>query len=246
MHEFGGQTAIVTGGTRGIGRAVSEAFLRAGARVIATYASDDRAAAEFKDRAVADGANVEIVRFDVADYAAVESFFEMYPERFGALEILVNNSGIRRDAVVGMMKHEDWRRVLDVNLGGVYNMCKFAVRLMSGKRYGRIVNIGSPSGRLGFEGQANYAASKAGMIGFTKSLAREVARRKITVNCVSPGFIETDFIKDLPADMIDVYKKMVPLGRFGKPSEVAEVVLFVAGAAASYVTGATIEVAGGI
>ncbi len=238
MHDFADQRVVVTGGTRGIGRAITEAFLERGAEVIALYASDDRKAEELAGRE-----RLSLHRLDVSDYAAVEAFF-------GGLaappQILINNAGIRRDAIVGMMKQDDWKRVLEVNLDGTFYMAKLAVQAMSRQRYGRIINVVSPSAHLGFHGQANYAASKAGQIAMAKSLAREVAKRNITVNCVSPGFVDTDLL----ADIDDAKKKellaMVPMGRFAEPREVAAAVLFLASREASYVTGAVLEVSGGI
>jgi len=244
--DFSNRFVIVTGGTRGIGRAISEAFLSAGARVLATYTANAEAAAEFAEDNSASSDRLELVRFDVADYVAVESFYHDLGSRIDALDILVNNAGIRRDAVVGMLRAEDWETVIRTNLGGVYNMSKFAVQKMMQARFGRIITITSPAGRIGFEGQANYAASKAGQIAFTKSLAREVAKRGITANCVSPGFIETDFIRDLPPEQAKRYRAMVPLRRFGQAPEVAAAVLFLASCEAAYINGAVLEVTGGL
>jgi len=245
MFDFSDQTVIVTGGTRGIGRAVAEAFLNAGATVIANYRGNDAAAQTFK-AAAPHGERLHLAKFDVADYAAVESFFRVFAERYGALHVLVNNAGIRRDSVLAMMPEEDWRDVIDTNLTGSYNMCKFGVQVMMGERYGRIINITSPCGHFGFEGQANYAASKAGMIGMARSLSKEVAKRKITVNCVSPGFVETELIDDLPEELAKEYKSMVPLKRFAKPDEIAHAVLFLATPEAAYITGEALEVSGGL
>jgi len=246
MFDFSDQTVVVTGGTRGIGRAISEAFLNAGARVIANYVGNDDAANAFKEANAAAGDRLDLVKFDVSDYDAVEGFFREFPDRYGALQLLVNNSGIRRDSVLAMMRREDWERVIAVNLTGAYNMCKFGVQTMMSERYGRIINITSPCGHFGFEGQANYAASKAGMVGMTRSLSKEVAKRKITVNCVSPGFVETELIDDLPEELAAEYRKTVPLKRFAKAEEVAHAVLFMATREAAYITGTTLEVAGGL
>ncbi|MDR3077145.1 MAG: 3-oxoacyl-ACP reductase FabG [Planctomycetota bacterium] len=243
--DFEGQTAVITGGTRGIGRAVAEAFLAAGASVICLYGGDQAAAEAFK-AARPEEARLKVRRLDVADADACLAFWRGLEDEGVAAQILVNNAGIRRDAVLAMMPEADWRRVMEVNLGGVFNMAKPAVQGMSGRRYGRIINMTSPSGRLGFEGQANYAASKAGMVALSQSLAKETARRGITVNCVSPGFIDTDFIRDLPAERAERYKSLVPLRRFGKPDEVAAAVLFLADRGSAYITGAVLEVAGGL
>jgi len=245
-YDFSGTTAVVTGGTRGIGRAVCEAFLEAGARIVATFAGNEAAAAAFRDANRDSADRIDLRQFDVADYAEVEAFYRYVDERYGTVDVLVNNAGIRRDAVVGMMAPEDWQAVIATNLTGTYNMSKFAVHRMMTERRGRIITITSPSGELGFEGQANYAASKAGQVAFSRSLCKEVAKRGITVNCVSPGFIDTDFINDLAEDVRKNYRKMVPMKRFGDPAEVAGVVLFLASDAASYVTGATVHVTGGL
>lgn len=243
MFDFSNQSVIVTGGTRGIGRAVSEAFLAAGAVVTALYASNDDAANAFADEA---DERLVVAKCDVSDIDAVESFFDKFRDEHDALHVLVNNAGIRRDSVLAMMSTENWQRVLDVNLTGAYNMCKFGVQMMMGERYGRIINITSPCGRFGFEGQANYAASKAGIVAMTRSLSKETARRKITANCVSPGFVSTELIDDLPEELAEEYRKMVPMKRFAEPSEIAYSVLFLATDAASYITGATLEITGGL
>ena len=240
--DFQDQNVIVTGGTRGLGQAMTKRFLDAGARVFATYAQGDDAARSFKESGQY-GTRLTVAKFDVSEYADVEAFF-------GELDftphVLVNNAGIRKDAIVGMMPRESFQRVVAVNLEGTYNMSKFAVMAMSRARYGRIINIVSPSGRLGFEGQANYAASKAGQEAFAKSLAKEVARRKITVNCVSPGFIDTDLLADLSEEHKKAFLEKVPLRRFGTPEEVAAAVMFLASREAAYMTGTTVEVSGGI
>ncbi len=244
--DFSGQTAIVTGGTRGIGAAVGAAFLRAGATVIATYAGNEEAAQAFAARHAEAGGRLHTRRFDVGDYGAVEEFYRWFDDRFPSLEILVNNAGIRRDGVVGMLPREDWEAVLRTNLTGSFAMSKFAVQRMMRNRYGRILLITSPSGREGFEGQANYAASKAGQVALMRSLSKEAGKRGITVNCVSPGFIETDFIAALPPEQLKAYRDRVPLRRFGTPEEVAHCVLFLAARESGYVTGAVLEVTGGL
>lgn len=244
MYDFKGQTAIVTGGIRGIGKSVVESFLRAGARVI--IASNEAATEQFKQDTSEFAENIDIQICDVSKYEEVEKFFEYIDKKYESFEILVNNAGIRKDAVLAMMKESEWHDVLDVNLSGIFYMCKFAVMSLMRQRYGRIISITSPSGKYGFEGQANYAASKAGLVALTKSLSKEVARRGITVNCVSPGFIATDLIKDLPDELRDSYIAQIPLKRFGKPEEVAACVLFLASKEAAYVNGSTLEVTGGL
>ncbi len=246
MNDFTDQKAIVTGATRGIGRAVTEALLARCATVIGIYGGNDAAAEEFKKSCGDAAARLHLDKLDVSDYQAVQNFYQNVEEKFDTIDILVNSAGIRRDGVLAMMKEEDWRRVIDVNLTGGYIMSKFAVQLMMKQKYGRIVCITSPMGHLGFAGQANYAASKAGQVGMMKSLSREVARRKITVNCVSPGFIDTDFLDGLTEAQIKEYKKMVPARRFGRPDEVADAVLFLAGKNAAYITGSVLEITGGL
>ena len=246
MHDFSGQTAIITGGTRGIGKSVAESFLKAGAKVIITYASNDAAANKFKEDNSEFASNIDAQKCNVANYEEVEKFFQYVEQNYESFEILVNNAGIRKDAILAMMQKQDWHDVMETNLSGVFYMCKFAVMNLMRKRYGRIINITSPSGKFGFEGQANYAASKAGMVALTRTLSKEVAKRGITVNCVSPGFIATELIEDLPKEQRDAYTSQVPLKRFGTPEEVAACVLFLASKEASYVNGSTLEVTGGL
>ncbi len=246
MYDFTEQTAIVTGGTRGIGKSIAESFLKAGARVVVTYLSNEAAAAQFEQDNSEFAGNISLQKCDVARYGEVEKLFESIDKQYDGFEVLVNNAGIRKDAVLAMMKETEWHDVVNINLSGVFYMCKFAVMSMMRKRYGRIINITSPSGKYGFEGQANYAASKAGLVALTKSLSKEVARRGITANCVSPGFIATELIQDLPDEQRKAYAAQIPLKRFGNPEEVAACVLFLASREASYVNGSTLEVTGGL
>jgi len=244
--DFQGQIAVVTGGTRGIGRGITEALLKAGAKVIATYQSNDKAAKEFAESNKKYSDYLDLRSFDVTQYDEVENFYRYVEQAYGAFQILVHCSGIRIDSIVGMMHESDWRKVIDTNLTGTFNMCKLAVQNMMRKKYGRVIIITSPIGRFGFAGQSNYAASKAGQVAFVQSLSKEVASRKITVNCVSPGFIDTDFIGDLSEEQKKAYLGMVPLRRFGLPEDVAHSVLFLASAESVYITGATLEVTGGL
>jgi 3-oxoacyl-[acyl-carrier protein] reductase len=211
---------------------------------VATHAGNEKAAMEFKE--IWKDHPLELAKFDVSDYSQVEEFFNEFDKKNDSLQVLVNNAGIRKDNVVGMMPKEDWEQVLSINLTGSFNMSKFALMKMMQKRFGRIVSITSPSGKMGFMGQSNYAASKAGQVAFSKSLAKEAAKRSITVNCVSPGFIDTELLADLPDDLVKQYKSQVPMKRFGKPEEVANAVMFLASREASYITGTVLEVAGGL
>ena len=244
--DFRKQTVIVTGGTRGIGRGIAEAFLETGAKVVATYQSNEKAAEEFTESNRKYAGCLDLRRFDVTQYSEVENFYREIEQTHDEFQVLVHCSGIRVDSIVGMMPEEDWRKVIDTNLTGTFNMCKLAVQGMMRKRYGRIIVITSPVGRFGFAGQSNYAASKAGQVALAQSLSKEVASRKITVNCVSPGFIDTDFIGDLPEEQKQTYLNMIPLKRFGSPGDVAYPVLFLASSEAAYITGATLEVTGGL
>ncbi len=246
MFDFTGKKAVVTGATRGIGKAISEALLDSGAVVVGLYGGNEEAANAFKEACGENSERLFLHKIDVSDYAAVGLLFEKIEEQFDTIDILVNNAGIRRDAVLAMMKEDDWQRVIDVNLTGGFNMCRRAVSLMLKQKYGRIVFVTSPMGHLGFVGQSNYAASKAGQVGLMKSFSKEVAKRKITVNCISPGFISTDFIDDLTAAQLKEYKKMIPAKRFGTPQEVADAVLFLVNDKASYINGAVLEITGGL
>jgi 3-oxoacyl-[acyl-carrier protein] reductase len=244
--NFDNSVAIVTGGTRGIGRGITEAFLKAGASVIATYASNDEKANQFKEEMIIYGDKLILKKFDVSVKSACEDFFKEITETHEKIHILVNNSGIRKDNLGASMTEEEWDSVLNINLKGTFNMTQQAILHMMGNRYGRIINISSIGGTIGIAGQANYAASKAGQIAMSKSLSKEVAKRKITINNVCPGFIETELIGDLGADLVKEYKSQVPMKRFGKVDEVSHAVLFFASENASYITGTSLEVAGGL
>lgn len=246
MTDFKDQVVIVTGGTRGIGRGIAESFLHKGAYVVVTYVGNQQAAdnfvtenSEFRDK-------IDLQKFDVSNINEVEAFFGHVESQYQKADILVNNSGIRMDSMTPMMSEESWDKVIDINLKGTFLMSKFAIPLFMKNRYGRIINISSIGGQLGLPGQANYAASKAGQIALAKTMSKEVAKKGITVNCVCPGFIETELIGDLPADQVKEYKKSVPMKRFGKAKEVADAVCFLASSNASYITGTTLEVTGGL
>jgi 3-oxoacyl-[acyl-carrier protein] reductase len=246
MYDFSGQTAIITGGTRGIGKAIAEGFLKAGARVIVTYSTNETATTRFRQDNRQFTENTDVQKLDVSKYEEVEKFFKYIDTKYGGFEVLVNNAGIRKDSVLAMMKESDWHDVLNVNLSGVFYMCKFAIRILMRKRYGRIINISSIMERYAFEGQANYAASKAGLTALTRSLSKELASRGITANCVSPGFIDTELIRDLPDKLRESYLARIPAKRFGSSEEVAACVLFLASKEASYVTGSILEASGGL
>jgi 3-oxoacyl-[acyl-carrier protein] reductase len=246
MFNFTDQFCIVTGGTRGIGANISKHFLQYGAKVMAIYANNDQAADAFKQEMSDFSSQLLIEKCDVSDYNHCEQLFNKIDEQGLNLDILVNNSGVRRDQLLPLMKEHDWDQVLDINLKGTFNMSKFAVLRMLKNRYGRIINMSSIGGSLGLPGQSNYSASKAGQIAFAKSVSKEVGKKGITVNCVAPGFIETELVADLPEKQVEEYKKQVPLKRFGKAEEVSHAVCFLASKQASYITGTTLEITGGL
>jgi 3-oxoacyl-[acyl-carrier protein] reductase len=239
------RVAIVTGASRGIGRAIALGLGREGAQVVGTAttrAGADAVAQTLRDAGI-DGTGLAL---DVRDAAACEALVAETARRFGDPAILVNNAGITRDNLLLRMKDEEWDAIIATNLTPVYRLSRLVLRGMMKARYGRIINISSVVGSMGNAGQTNYAAAKAGMTGFTKSLAREVGSRNITVNCVAPGFIETDMTRDLPAEAREGLLRNIPLGRLGNPDDVAAAVVFLAGPAAGYMTGCTLHVNGGM
>lgn len=241
-----GKIALVTGGARGIGRAISLELAHSGADVAINYGGSEAAAKELATEIEQLGRKALIVQANVADSEAVQNMVKQVVEHFGRLDILVNNAGITRDNLVMRMKDEEWDEVINVNLKGVYNCIKAVTRTMMKQRFGRIINISSVVGVLGNAGQANYVAAKAGVIGLTKTMARELCTRGITVNAVAPGFIETDMTAKLSEDVQEGILSQVPLARLGRPEEVAKVVRFLSSEDAAYMTGQTLHVDGGM
>jgi 3-oxoacyl-[acyl-carrier protein] reductase len=241
-----GRVALVTGGGRGIGRAVAVRLANEGANVAISYRSNDSAAEEVAEEVKAAGARCEIFKGDVASPEDVDSLFKGVGEALGPVEILVNNAGLTRDNLMMRMKVSEFDEVLGTNLKGTYLCTRAALRPMIRARWGRVINVSSVVGLVGNAGQANYAASKAGIIGFTKSVAREVAQRGITANVVAPGYVETELTSSLSEEVKDQIRGQVPAGRFAEAEEVAEVVAFLAGEGAGYITGQTVAVDGGM
>lgn len=244
--EFKDKRILVTGGTRGLGEAVALAFAREGAWVAVNYGSDDRGAARALEALEGLGARAMPLKADVAVRSQVEEMVGRVLRAWGHVDILVNNAGIIRDKFLLFLAEEDWDRVLEVNLKGTYLCARAVLKSMIGRRSGRIINTASPSALTGREGQTNYAASKGGVISFTKSLAREVARLGITVNAVCPGVIATPMTEGLNQAVKDGFLRAIPMGRLGTPEEVAHAVLFLASEAASYITGQVVAVDGGL
>ncbi len=240
-----GQVALVTGATRGIGKAIALELARAGARVVGTATTDAGAGAIGAYLREA-GHSGEGLRLDVTDGASIEPAVAGIAQRLGEIAILVNNAGITRDNLLLRMKDEDWDAVMDTDLKSVYRLSKAVLRGMMKARHGRIVNVGSVVGVSGNPGQTNYAAAKAALIGFTKSLAQEIGSRNITVNCVAPGFIDTDMTRALSGAQREKLTERIPLGRLGTPGDVAHAVHFLASREAGYITGATVHVNGGL
>ena len=240
--NLSGKIALVTGASRGIGRAIAEKLVACGATVIGTATTENGAEAISQYL----GQNGKGLALNVTDEASIESVISTIKAEFGDIDILVNNAGITRDNLLMRMKNDEWQDILDTNLTSVFRLSKVLMRTMMKKRYGRIITIGSVVGTMGNAGQANYAAAKAGLIGFSKSLAREVASRGITVNVVAPGFIATDMTAALTDEQKALTLAQVPAGRLGEPTEIANAVAFLASDEASYITGETLHVNGGM
>jgi 3-oxoacyl-[acyl-carrier protein] reductase len=241
-----GQVAIVTGASRGIGRTVAQHLARAGAHVVVTCATNLAAAEDTVRLIVTAGGQAQAVQFDVAEPEAVDAALKPVLDRLGRCDVLVNNAGITVDTLLLRLKATDWDRVMAVNLRGTFNCTKLVSRLMIRARYGRIVNMTSIIASMGNAGQAAYAAAKAGIVGFTKAMARELAGRDITVNAVAPGFIDTEMTASLPESTRTEYVKLIPVGRLGTADEVADAVAFLARPESGYITGQVLGVNGGL
>jgi 3-oxoacyl-[acyl-carrier protein] reductase len=246
MTGLQGKVAVVTGASRGIGRAIALALGQAGADVAITCMQQRAAAEDVCTMLQQHGSTSHVYQFDVGDFAATSSAFEAMLTRFGKIDILVNNAGVRHDQLLVRMKPEQWESVLHTNLSGTFHCTRAATRTMLRQRWGRVITITSIAGLFGNAGQTNYAASKAGVIGFTKALAKEVASRGITVNAVAPGFIETDMTHELPEAHRQAILQQIPSGHFGTPEDVAACVLFLASPEAQYITGEVLSVSGGL
>jgi len=246
MKKLDGRVAVVTGASRGIGRAIALKLAKMGAKVVVNYRSNKAAAEEVLDMIQTMGGTAIAVQADVRIFKDAQKLIKSALDQFGRLDILVNNAGTTRDTLLIRMSEEDWDIVIDTNLKGAFNCTKAAQRPMMKQRYGRIVNITSVAGLAGNAGQANYAAAKAGLVGFTKAVAKEVGSRNITVNAVAPGYVPTDLTATLPPDLIAKGLEMTPLGRAGTPEDIANAVAFLVSDDANYITGQVLSVDGGM
>ncbi|MGI6331958.1 MAG: 3-oxoacyl-[acyl-carrier-protein] reductase [Zhaonellaceae bacterium] len=241
-----GQVAIVTGGARGIGKSISLTLAQAGAKVLVNYNHSDSKAQELVNTIIGEGGEAVAVKGDVSSNSTAEELIKQALDNFGKVDILINNAGITRDNLLIRMKEEEWDHVINTNLKGMFLTTKAVLKPMLKQRSGRIINISSVIGLIGNPGQTNYGAAKAGVIGFTRSVAKEVAGRNILVNAIAPGYIATDMTNKLPENLKETILSNIPLGRIGTAEEVAQVALFLASPAASYITGQTIVVDGGM
>ncbi len=246
MKLLENKTALITGASRGIGEAIAIKFAEAGANIAFTYLSSEAKALALEEKLNSFGIKAKGYKSNAGNYAEAEQLINDVMADFNALDVVVNNAGITKDNLMLRMSEQDWDDVIDINLKSVFNLTKFAIKPMMKARKGSIINVSSIVGLIGQAGQANYAASKAGIIGFTKSIAKEVGSRNIRCNAIAPGFIETDMTGELPEELKQTYFKSIPLGRFGKGSEVADVALFLASDMSSYVTGQVLSVCGAL
>ena len=246
MKLLENKTALITGASRGIGEAIALKFAEAGANVAFTYLSSEAKALALEEKLNSFGIKAKGYKSNAGVYAEAELLINDVMADFNALDVVVNNAGITKDNLMLRMSEQDWDAVIDVNLKSVFNLTKFAIKPMMKARKGSIINVSSIVGLIGQGGQANYSASKAGIIGFTKSIAKELGSRNIRCNAIAPGFIETDMTGELPEELKQSYFKSIPLGRFGKGSEVADVALFLASDMSSYVTGQVLSVCGAL
>lgn len=244
--QLAGKVALVTGASRGIGRAVAISLAKSGAKIAVNYAGNQAAAEEVKQIIEANGGEAILVQADVSNMESVDTMVQTVMDAFGRIDILVNNAGITRDTLLMRMKEADWNAVIQTNLTGVFYVTKAVAKIMMKQRAGKIVNMSSVVGLMGNAGQANYAAAKAGVIGFTKSMAKELAARNITVNAIAPGFIATDMTAVLSDKVKDDLATKIPLGRLGEADDIANAVLFLVSDSASYITGQTLNVDGGM
>lgn len=235
-----GRLVLVTGGTRGIGRAICEALKGAGYRVVANYGGNDEAAKKFSDET-----GIPVSKFDVSDFEAVKAAVDGIVAEQGAIEVVVNNAGITRDGTLHKMSADQWQAVIDTNLTSCFNLSRCVIDSMRAQGFGRIVNIGSINGQAGQYGQVNYAAAKSGIHGFTKALAQEGAAKGVTVNAIAPGYVETDMVRAVPANVLEKIVAKIPVGRLGQPEDIARGVLFLVGDDAGFITGATLSINGG-
>ncbi len=246
MTSLENKVAVITGSSRGIGRAIALKLASLGAKVVVNYRTNAEAAQEVVEAIEAQGGQAIAVQADVANADDAKRLIETAQSTYGGLDILVNNAGTTRDTLLTRMSEEDWDLVIDTNLKGAFNCTKAAIRPMMKQHYGHIVNVTSVAGLAGNPGQANYSAAKAGMVGFTKAVAKEVGSRNITVNAVAPGYIPTDLTADLPQELIEKAIEMTPLGRAGTPEEIANAVAFLVSDEARYITGVVLRVDGGL
>lgn len=234
------RTALVTGGTRGIGEAICIAFKDAGYQVAANYGGNDEAAKAFSEHS-----GIPTYKFDVADFDAVSEGIKRIEQDLGPIDILVNNAGITRDGTLHKMRPDQWQLVIDTNLGSCFNCARAVIEGMRERAFGRIVNIGSINGQAGQYGQVNYAAAKSGIHGFTKALAQEGAAKGVTVNAVAPGYVDTDMVRSVPANVLEKIIARIPVGRLGQPEDIARAVLFLVADEAGFITGTTLSINGG-